>query len=89
MLDGIDVASDAEILAWRIAHLSQMTLEGRVEDTFYQTRLARTRDTSHYRHHIEWELNVDASQVVHPGTLDIDVQVPGAATLRHVDGLFA
>ena len=37
MLYGIDVAAEAEVFAWCVADLSEMSLQGRVEDTLDET----------------------------------------------------
>ena len=37
MLHITDISAEADILAWCVAHLAYVTLEGRVEDAFYKT----------------------------------------------------
>ena len=58
-----------------------MPFQGRVEDSFDQARLAAAGNTRYNGHHVEWDCHVDASQVIHPGTLDVNMQVPGSPAL--------
>ncbi len=49
-----------------------MAAQGRVEDSLDEGTLARTRDACHHGKDIEWHLYVDASQIIHSGSLDFD-----------------
>ena len=75
-LDGIDVASQTQVFAWGIADIAYMAFHSRVEDSFYQARLTAAGNTCDDGHYVEWNRYVDASEVVHPGTLDVDMSVP-------------
>ena len=85
MLDGLDVALQTQIFARGITHLSKTSLEGRVENALDETRLARSRNACDDGHHVKRNLNVDAPQVVHAGSADVDMAVPGTTALRHGD----
>ena len=76
--DGVDVALETQELARSIVDIAQTTFEGRVEDTLDETRFARARNACDYRHDVEGNLDIDASEVVHAGALDIDVAIPGS-----------
>ena len=59
MLYRLDVARERTIFARGVAHLTDMTLQGRIEYALDKTRLARTAHSSDYCHHIEREGDID------------------------------
>ena len=89
MFDSLIVTIQSHVFAWRVAHLAQMALQGRVEDTFHQRRLTAAAHTSNHRHHVQWNLRIDTFQVVHASSLDNDLAVPGAMALGDGDFFFA
>ena len=82
---GVDVTTDAEIFTRQVTDLTEMTLQGRVEDTLDKTGLPRARHASDDGHHIQRNLHVNAPQVIHPCPLDVDMTVPWPTCLRYRD----
>ncbi len=72
------VATQSLILTGSVTHITQAAFEGRVEDALDKTRLTTAADTRDDGHHIQGDGDVDASQVVHAGTLDVYLLVPWA-----------
>ena len=85
MTDGLIVTLQSAILAWRVADLAKMTLEGRVEDALDERGLATARDTCNNCHHVEGEIDGDTLEVVHARALDSNLTIPGATTGRKRD----
>ena len=71
-----------------VCHEVEPAAHGRVEDALDERTLARARNARHYGEDIERNPDVDAAQVVHPRSLDVDAHVPGAVTLGNLYLLF-
>lgn len=85
----LNVATYRTIFAWCITHLTDMTLEGGIENALNKTRLARTAHTRNYSHHIEREGHINALEVVHSRPLYLHLHIPRTATLGKRNGILA
>ena len=88
MAHRLPVALHGGMFSGSVCHEVEPAAHGRVEDALDERTLARARNARHYGEDIERNPDVDAAQVVHPRSLDVDAHVPGAVTLGNLYLLF-
>ena len=73
-----EVGNGTEGLVARLFALGEQCIDGRLECTAQEARLAGAGDAGDHRQATEWQLNVDVLQVVGAGALDLQPALAGA-----------